>query len=685
MAEYTLPNGRVIRGLSDGYTPEQIKQIAINGGYATEQDYQVNRETGADWLTTAGEMGGGVGGAMGGAALGTAIAPGVGTMIGGIVGGALGTFAGSAAGQTAEAAVENRDFSAPEIMKEAGKAAAVDAAFGMGGMVAGKVIKAIASPLMRLASPGAKVTSEVDQLINLQGKLEPFKTTLLPSQVGDTSMMGRAAETYAASSIAFRPEYNRIVSGYDDYVTSTTDELMKKLQSAPREEIGKAFTELSDNIKKAVDEVVDPLYKDIDLRGGLVLNSAELKDRVSGYLAQQSAGGVGRTSAKASQVLDMVSKLPATMTPAEMAANMPNILETARRLGAGDAQANGAYQILKGYVERVKNSPALVDTSAVSAAAKAERVTRVGESGNSRIGGEYQQAVNYVSDLRRKMSFTETRKELSYLKQKLRDMESPTSPNSSAAGVYQRAVASLENAMETSAKSFDKELYNTYRYTSDFYRKSQETLMAPFIKKALQNDEPAKVGELLARVGYVTPIRELDSLVKMADELGVKGGKDLRSQITSSYLENIFQSKDAAALAKFNKDMLNPKFRDTFMAVVPKDVAAPLQELAQEAEILARHASGGAGASLGITSREIGAFEKPGTLKSIVYAMIPNIVKQKQLNNKVVMSKLNAIKLVNEQIAAGKPPSQAALRTVLKGLPTTATAAGFAAGAAVRQ
>lgn len=685
MAEYTLPNGRVIKGLSEGYSPEDIKQIALAGGYATEADYQRNTKTGADWATTLGEAGGGVGGAALGASIGTAVAPVVGTAVGGLVGGALGTFLGSAAGQTVEASLEDRELSTDTLIKNAGEATAVDAAFGLGFGVAGKVIKTIAQPLMRLASPAARAASEADSLLALQGKLEKFDTTLLPSQIGDTSAMSRAAETYAASSLAFKPEYNRIVEGYDNYVRSSTEQIMNKLAGASREDIGKAFKSLTDEVDGAVEKIVDPLYKDIDARGGLVLSSKEIADRMTGYLASTSAGGVGRASQKAQSLLNMVSKLPAEMTPAQLAAEMPQVLATAKKMAETDAQATGMFNILKGYVEKVKASPALVDTSAISASAKGEKIRRVSEEGEVMLSGEYGQAVNYVSGLRRKMSFSEARQELSYLKKKLRDMDSPTSPNSAAASIYSKAVSGLEGAMETSTKNFDPELYGTYRYVSDFYRTAQEAVTAPFIKKALTSNEPAKVGEILAKTGYITPTKELDNLVAFADKLGVKGGKNVREQVTRSYLENIFKTTDAAALSQFNKEMLNPKFRDTFKAVVPQDVAEPLLQLAAEAEVLARHVSGGSAASLSVASREIGAAENPLKLKSLVFGVLPDVVKARYLNNRTITAKLNAMRVVNKQLAAGQEPSKSALSYIIGRLPTTSIPAGFAAGATLEK
>lgn len=679
--DYILPNGITLSGLPEGYSPEDIKKIAINGGYATEADYQRNRRTGADWATTIGEMGGGVSGALAGAAIGSAV-PVVGTVIGGAIGGALGTFAGSMAGQAVEASLEDRELATRLQLKNAANAAAVDTAFGLGFGVLGKGVKAIASPLLSLASKTTQEAANVDKLLALQGKLAAYDTSLLPSQMGSSDLIERATETYAASSIGFRPEYDRIVTGFDNYIKDASFGILNKLPSASREDIGKAFAQFSGDVEKAVDEVVDPIYKDIDLRGGLVLRADEIQSRAAGYMSQISAGGINRPSNKAQNILNMLQRLPDTMTPAEMAAEMPQVLTTARKMAEGDAQSAGLYNILNSYYQRVRTSPALVDTGSLRAAAKGEGLRRVSEDGVQRLGGAYGEAVNYISNMRSKMSFSEARQELSYLKSKLRDLDNPAAPDSTTAAVYSRAVSSMEKAMETAAKNFDPELYETYRFVSDFYRRSSETVFAPFMRQALKSNEPAKVGELLARTGYVTPARELDALLSLADELKVKSGSDLRGQVTRSYLENIFKTTDAAALSTFNKEMMNPKFRDTFMAVVPKDTANNLIELAQEAEILARHTTGGAAASLSIPSREIGAFENPSKLRSILYGLLPGIVRSK-LSNKAITGKLNAMKAVNQKLAAGEQPSPSLLRYIVEGLPRIATGTGFAVGAAV--
>jgi len=96
----TLPTGQVIDGIPDGTTEEQIKQYAIGSGLATEEDYNIDQATKADYISTVTETGGAVAGALYGASLGTAFGP-VGSVVGGLLGGAVGAGTGYFSGELA--------------------------------------------------------------------------------------------------------------------------------------------------------------------------------------------------------------------------------------------------------------------------------------------------------------------------------------------------------------------------------------------------------------------------------------------------------------------------------------------------------------------------------------------------------------------------------------------------------
>ena len=144
MADKTLPNGQVIRGVPDNISDADLKEYAIMTGAATEADYNRDRQTKADYLSTVGELGGGVAGAMIGASIGSAV-PIVGTAIGGLVGGAIGTAAGYFGGEAIESFVEDRDFDVEQATDESIRAGMTDAAFSGAFGVLGKGFKTISS------------------------------------------------------------------------------------------------------------------------------------------------------------------------------------------------------------------------------------------------------------------------------------------------------------------------------------------------------------------------------------------------------------------------------------------------------------------------------------------------------------------------------------------------------------
>ena len=177
----TLPNGRTIKNVPESYSDSDVKQYAISKGLATQEDYNVNTETGADWLNIGGEIAGGVGGAIAGAKVGVLVGGPIGAALGGIAGGALGTFIGSASGQTLEALAEDRDVS-EDMWENAGEAAIIDAGAGVVFGVAGKILSKGMQPIYRAITQAPVVgsTEELTQkaaLDVIQGRLTVEEAT----------------------------------------------------------------------------------------------------------------------------------------------------------------------------------------------------------------------------------------------------------------------------------------------------------------------------------------------------------------------------------------------------------------------------------------------------------------------------------------------------------------------------
>jgi hypothetical protein len=173
MTDRTLPNGRVIRGVPDNYTNAQLKEYAIANGLATEEDYNRDMQTSADYLSLIGEIGGATAGALYGASIGSAV-PFLGTIIGGAIGAGLGYFAG----EIAESYVEDRDFDLEQETANAIKTGATDALFSTGFGVVGKGLSAIYKPVRNLFQPVYIKSGSESEMADVALAIQKGQTTL---------------------------------------------------------------------------------------------------------------------------------------------------------------------------------------------------------------------------------------------------------------------------------------------------------------------------------------------------------------------------------------------------------------------------------------------------------------------------------------------------------------------------
>jgi hypothetical protein len=689
MATYVLPNGRTIQGLSEGYTPEEIKNYALAKGFATEEEYNKNQKTVADLLPLAGEVSGGVAGAIYGAALGTAFLPVAGTALGGLIGGALGTFAGSTAGQYGEAAIENRSAQAGDVATTAAKAAAVDMLFGAAGAGVAKVFKGVIyKPLKEMFTAAPVGTPQLNALEALQQNLSGYGATLLPSQLGSKSVIGSAVETYSRSSL-ISSEFDKVVEGQDQYITDQFSSLFNTMQKNSREDVGKAATQLLRDTEKGLKEAVDPLYADIDRLGGIDISTTAIKEQVN-KLSGAGMGGMGGpgTSAQRS-VLQMINALPDSLTPAEATQRLSDIARTFDPLPIGaqgtrapppplDDKARGMLNMAKSSLEEALSGDRFVKTKGVTAIASAARKMTTTVSGTSGLIGEPKKVADLLDRLRPNMSFSEAHQELSYLKALQRDMKASAEPSDMADRMLSRAIGSLTESMDTAAKKFSPELATKYGQVRDMYSSGLKTLYSDKMTKILRETDPEFVGEMLFKTGSVTSIAELESVVRLADSLGVKGGRSVREGLTRGFLDGVFPIGNVEAAEAYIKNMADPRFKDTFTAVVPKMQADRINRIAAEVEILGRHATGQTGSSLAVRSREWGAAFKPGKATSLVMLLLPSIAK-KGLSAERMNRKLGALKAMNAAASAGRTVPKGIISDFVSdlGLPEAGATTGF--------
>jgi hypothetical protein len=187
---------------------------------------------------------------------------------------------------------------------------------------------------------------------------------------------------------------------------------------------------------------------------------------------------------------------------------------------------------------------------------------------------------------------------------------------------------------------------------------------------------------MLFKTGNVKSIDQVNSGIRMADKLGVKGGVDVREGLTKGYLESIFPARDVGAVEFFINQQTVPKFMDTFNAIVSPAQAKFINNLADEVAILTKNSGTGTGASLTVRSKEIGAVTSPLNPKNWALYLMPAFAKSR-LSAPLMTKKLNQLKAMNAAAANGTKVPKLLISDFLKdsGITETGAVAGFMFGA----
>ena len=728
MTDRTLPSGQVIRGVPDSFTNAQLKEYAIANGLATQEDYNQDMKTNADYFSLVGEIGGSVGGAIAGAkygaSVGTAVSPFFGTLIGGGIGAATGYFAG----ELIESYSEDRDFDVEKETQNALKAGAVDAAFGGAFGVLGKGLSAVYKPMRAMFQPVylkggnesevaetvlairrgettleevatrgdinvefvksveeslVKRTEDLERAARLQSKLADSGTGLFPSQAVPEYKGMSLAQDYSSSSYLLGKNYDETLKGQDDYITAQFTELVGRATTEKtREETGIALAKLVQDSDKALQAVVDPLYKAIDKEGAVFVGTGNVKNAVKrGYDKL-----IAKTSSQQS-VMKAVNAIPARLTPAEVVKQKRKLTQLLPNV-AGDPIArkmiNSALKNLDGTLARNKNLVRPASTIALGKDALNLLTNKFGETG---ISGTHKTIANKLNNLRKDMSFSEAHKELSELKALQRNMQKSVGEKSTQAEkLINKAIGELENSMESAAKNFNPELKVKYDNLKKMYKEGIDTIHGNWITKSLRKDNVADIGQYLVKSGENIGVKEVKALIAKAKELKVdNAGNNILESIEKEFLNNLFPQKNTKEGVDFVRRMNTAKFRDTFNAIVGKEKGDKLVELGKEIKQLSDGIKGSESAlSLSVRSGELSGIRKPTLGGGVSLALIGAFVK-KAMSPEKIQSQINQLKIINAKLLKGEPIPKGLMTRFMENAGQTGAGAGLAIGATVPQ
>lgn len=722
----TLPTGQVIDGIPDGTTEEQIKQYAIGSGLATEEDYNIDQATKADYISTVTETGGAVAGALYGASLGTAFGP-VGTVVGGLLGGAVGAGTGYFSGELAESYVEDRDFDLNTATEESLEAAAKDAAFGAGFGILGKGLKTVYKPISKFFSPqyfsstgeaaatdlalaiqrgdttldnviasgefSEQYLQEVVQNLGKRGeelrlaselnqKLMQKGGGLMPVQAVPESKTGRLGQDYASSSMFMKQEYENSLKTQDKYIVDQFKEILgRSTDDLTREETGEALIKMVEDSDTALKAIVTPMYQLIDKEGSVFLKTGNIKNRVrSAYLSLPKS----KKTSSVKSVLDNVNNINTVLSPKEVYKKLRELRELKGRIG-NDPTANKMLSIATRNLENIFNTNKNIvrPQSAIKRGEDAldELITKEGTTG---ILGKHKTIANKLTSMRPNMSFSEAHTELSTLKSLQRDMErSVGEKNTKAEKLIGEAITDLSKSMDSAAQNFNPLLLEKYKDLSGLYKEGINTIHGGWVSKALKKDNVADIGQYLVKSGENLAVQDLKKLMSKAKELKVTvDGENMIKSIEKEFINNLFPTGSPQHFNNFLQKMELGKFSDTFNAIVGKEKGDKLYKLAQEVDLMSKGIEGSEAAlSLAVRGAELGAIRNPG-LSSLLYPVFSTLAR-KQIDPKVVDKKINIAKAMNAQLQKGDKISKGLFNKFVEGLPKTAAITGMVIGAQV--
>lgn len=199
---------------------------------------------------------------------------------------------------------------------------------------------------------------------------------------------------------------------------------------------------------------------------------------------------------------------------------------------------------------------------------------------------------------------------LKRLKQQLTALRGdPATRNNPAVAELTNIVKQFETKMVEQARKANPELASQYESAMKAYSKSQDTLYADTVTEALKKN-PEAVASLIVSKGSVTPLSEIENLVKEAKKLGVQTNADVIGGLRRSFLEQALSApkgQGVIALRQMDKLLADPAFARTYEALFDKSLKDNVEKAIRQAEILSRGPGGEL--ALSIRSRQATAAE----------------------------------------------------------------------------
>ena len=223
----------------------------------------------------------------------------------------------------------------------------------------------------------------------------------------------------------------------------------------------------------------------------------------------------------------------------------------------------------------------------------------------TRLPKEMENELKLLLRNERTISFKDAFSDIERLSTKLRELKLATDKQPKLEAFYSNLIDRYHTMLDTQAKKQGSDIYQKYKGISDTYREGMQNLRSEAVK-SLADKAPEAVAESIWATGNVSLVHKaynaIDDAALMAERVGGKpvDAEALKGRLKAGYLDNLFRQvqsemTDSAAdkaSTIFGKIKGDPKYRDTFKAVLTKEEQAQISKVLGWAESLEKSSGG---------------------------------------------------------------------------------------------
>lgn len=374
--------------------------------------------------------------------------------------------------------------------------------------------------------------AEIKSIAELQELMKQQGTTLTPSQITQSGWQS-TLEKIALAGFGGERSMQEIYLAQNAALKNIFDQEIKMFGGTGREATGKAFTEAFEQVESELIKWAKPQYAEIDkLAKNAPMSFQSMEQWIRGKLLS-SGSNLRPNKYKTASISDLMT-MQTRMRP-EMEKELKTLLRNSRNI-----TFSNAFDDIK------------------------------------RISGE------------------------------LRKLKSNSmQPDKELEQFYSSLLDRYHTVLDTQAKKSGTQVYDKYKEVSTIYRESLETLRSKSMM-SLVDKAPEKIGETVWANGNVTSVREAYRAIEEAAKTAkMVGGKPvdvagLRNRFKAGYLDSLFRqvqsemtdSATTKASTIFGKLAGDPKYADTFNAVLSKQEQARIKHVLGWAESLEKLGAG---------------------------------------------------------------------------------------------